>query len=70
MCEAVSPLFYGYNPFYLFLLSPVILSLSKDWLYSLEAQSDKLVQAYLDVMAAPSGFAFEGLSYSQTVDWP
>ena len=62
-------MFYGFNPFYLFLLSPVILSLSRHWLISLETQSEKLVQAYLDIMAAPSGFAFEGLSYSQNVDW-
>lgn len=63
-------MFYGFNPFYLILLSPVILNLSKDWLNSLEVQSERLVQAYLDILAAPNGFAFEGLSYSQNVDWP
>ena len=56
-------MFYGYNPSYL--ITFVVI-----WLYSLEEQSEKVVQAYLDVLTTPDGLALENLAYSQNVDWP
>lgn len=56
-------MFYGYNPFYLITFFVI-------WFYSLEEQSEKFVQAYMKILGAPTGFAFDSLSYSQSVDWP
>ena len=56
-------MFYGYNPVYLITFFVI-------WFYSLEEQSEKLVQAYMEGLVTPFGIAPESLSYSQSVDWP
>ena len=56
-------MFYGYNPVHL-------ITFFVFWFYSIEKQSDKLVRAFLDTLEAPNGFAFDGFSRSQNVDWP
>ena len=63
VCEAVSPLFYGYNPFNLVAFLLV-------WFTSFEEQSPKLVQSYLNSLVYPMALVPDYLSISQNIDWP
>ena len=56
-------MFYGYNPVYLITFFVI-------WFYSLEEQSEKLVQVYLESLVTSTGFAPENLAYAHNVDWP
>ena len=63
VCEAVPPLFYGYNPFYAVAFFFV-------WYYSLEEWSENLVQTWLDALGYPMGLVPDYLPVSQNLDWP
>lgn len=67
VCEAVSPLFYGYNPAYLITFLFV-------WFYSLESAAAHLPAAsaaadYWDTLGYPIALAPGYLPISQNLDW-
>ena len=56
-------MFYGYNPIYLITFFVV-------WFFSIEEQSQKLVQAYVATLGYPTGLTPDNLAISLAVDWP